>query len=68
MKPSGAIWKDIEGFAAPSCPTCGDIGETSLDEYGFFCERCGDDIPNGAEFDDCLAAYRAAIENERKTA
>jgi hypothetical protein len=68
MKHSEKIWLDIEGYAKPSCPFCFAGGEPSLDEYGYFCERCGEDLPNGAEFDESLAAYRAAIENERKSA
>ncbi len=60
------IWAQIEGFAPPCCPECGKAA--ALDDDGYWCEYCSDadspnpavdNIPNGAEFDAYLAAYRA---------
>lgn len=63
-----SIWSDLCGFTAPKCPECSH--PASLDEDGYWCERCSDptksnpavdDIPNGDEFDAILAEHRQAV-------
>lgn len=67
MKTADELWKDVEGFSPPDCPECGNAAD--LDADGYFCLKCSDsaqwtpavdDIPNGQEFDEALAAYRKA--------
>ena len=67
MKTIDALWRDLEGFTPPNCPQCGH--RATLDCEGYWCGRCSDietpdaavdDIPNGSEFADTLAAYRKA--------
>lgn len=48
------LLRDLEGFAAPSCPDCTALGEPTIDEHGYFCARCGKDLPNGFEFDEII--------------
>lgn len=66
-KTAAELWTQIEGFTHPNCPECGKAAE--LDEDGYWCIYCSDadhpnpavdSIPNGAEFDAFLEAYRAA--------
>lgn len=67
MKTVDELWRDLEGFTPPNCPQCG--RKAVLDDDGYWCEACCDaetpqaavdDIPNGGEFADVLAAYRKA--------
>lgn len=60
MPSADELWREIQAFAPPTCcPSC-QPGEPTLDEHGYFCAKCGDEIPNGMEFDDAVAAYHAA--------
>jgi hypothetical protein len=66
------LWQQIEGFTPPNCPECGKPAE--LDDDGYWCIHCSDaavpnpavdSIPNGAEFDAYLDAWRQATERAK---
>ena len=63
------LWTDLEGFTPPDCPCCGN--KASLDDSGYWCERCAapdeagpwDDIPNGSEFAELFEAWKILKNN-----
>lgn len=77
-KSAAELWRQIEGFTPPTCPVHPEK-RPHLDDDGFYCLYCitdgseGDDppsngsLPNGAEFDAYLDAWRAARRLERLT-
>lgn len=59
MRTLQEIEADLAGFAVPNCPNCNH--RAILDDHGFYCERCDEDIANGAEFDAVIAELRAVL-------
>ena len=60
MRHIDEIRRDLSGFAMPKCEACGVLSEPQLDDDGVYCARCGDEIPNGGEFDAVVEELRVA--------